>query len=607
MKYQISLKYFLACCVLLVIFSCGKEENMGKPGKVELVNPSNNGEVQSVEIGDENVTVIFNWNESDNTEEYDLVITKNATGETFSRLDLITNGASRELEVGFEYSWNVTSKNAGDETTTSDIFTFATVERQGPNTAPPFANLVSPSSGASVLPNNGKMTLTWSSASTDADGDILNFTVYADQVDGNQEPPAAWKNITEKKLEIDVESDKTYFWRVETSDGVETVTSETYSFTTDGTSSVTGTIVTNAQELLLAISNASPGENIYVREGNYVFNATIEIENDGSPGNLISLFNHPDDEGRPFIDFSSMPENSSNRGIILEADYWHIKGIDVFDAGDNGLFIRGHNNLIEFCTFSECSDTGLQIGNGGSNNTILNCDSYYNADSSVENADGFACKLDAGEGNKFIGCRAWQNLDDGWDGYLRDIDNITTTYENCWAIRNGILKDGTIGGGDGNGFKTGGSDNKDLSHHAVLSNCLAIGNVVDGFDHNSNRGVVTLYNCSSYDNGTNYNFSNSNPLAQLIAKNCNVLGSLGSINADVLDVTNNSWQNNINVDANDFMSINSDQLLADRKPDGALPDITFFHLNASSDMIDQGVDVGLPFNGSAPDIGAFEF
>jgi len=209
--------------------------------------------------------------------------------------------------------------------------------------------------------------------------------------------------------------------------------------------------------------------------------------------------------------------------------------------------------------------------------------------------------------NKFIGCRAWQNLDDGWDGYLRDIDNITTTYENCWAIRNGILKDGTIGGGDGNGFKTGGSDNKDLSHHAVLSNCLAIGNVVDGFDHNSNRGVVTLYNCSSYDNGTNYNFSNSNPLAQLIAKNCNVLGSLGSINADVLDVTNNSWQNNINVDANDFMSINSDQLLADRKPDGALPDITFFHLNASSDMIDQGVDVGLPFNGSAPDIGAFEF
>jgi hypothetical protein len=38
-----------------------------------------------------------------------------------------------------------------------------------------------------------------------------------------------------------------------------------------------------------------------------------------------------------------------------------------------------------------------------------------------------------------------------------------------------------------------------------------------------------------------------------------------------------------------------------------LPDVTFFHLKAGSDLIDKGVDVGLPFNGSAPDLGVFEY
>ncbi len=37
-----------------------------------------------------------------------------------------------------------------------------------------------------------------------------------------------------------------------------------------------------------------------------------------------------------------------------------------------------------------------------------------------------------------------------------------------------------------------------------------------------------------------------------------------------------------------------------------LPDITFGRLATGSDLIDAGVNVGLPFSGSAPDIGVFE-
>jgi hypothetical protein len=372
------------------------------------------------------------------------------------------------------------------------------------------------------------------------------------------------------------------------------------------TTTIPGYRVTNTAELVAAFSKVKPGEIIVLNGGTYVINEKINITISGTSDKPINLI-VKEGESRPKLDFSAMPESSSNQGIVLDANYWHIKGIDIFKAGDNGMQVKGSNNIIEFCSFSECSDTGLQIDNGASNNTILNCDSYFNADSSLENADGFACKLTAGTGNKFIGCRAWQNLDDGWDGYLRGTDNITTTYENCWAIKNGYLKNGTKGQGDGNGFKTGGSDDKLLKHNAKYTNCIAAGNITDGFDHNSNRGEVIIYNCSAYSNGKNYSFSSTNPLAKLTIKNCNALDAYGSTSATLVDATNNSWQNGIIVSATDFKSIDFSELLTTRKPDGSLPDVNFFHLTATSSLIDKGINVGLLFKGAAPDIGAFEY
>lgn len=365
-------------------------------------------------------------------------------------------------------------------------------------------------------------------------------------------------------------------------------------------------IVTTSSELLAAVGSAQPGEVIEMQGGSYTLFSKITINNSGTANQMITLRGAVGDE-RPQLDFSGMSESSSNQGMVLEANFWHIKGIDFYKAGDNGMQVKGNNNLIEFCIFSECADTGLQIDNGAASNTILNCDSYFNADSSIENTDGFACKLTAGTGNKFIGCRAWNNLDDGWDGYLRGTDNITTTYQNCWAIRNGLMKDGTVGGGDGNGFKTGGSDDKLLKHNAIYTNCLAIENVVDGFDHNSNRGTVTIYNCSAYGNGRNYNFSNTNPLEKLTLKNSLALGQVGATSATSREISNNNWDLGINVTEADFQSINVEELLAPRKADGSLPDVGFMHLVAGSDLIDKGVDVGLDFKGSAPDLGAFEF
>ena len=371
-------------------------------------------------------------------------------------------------------------------------------------------------------------------------------------------------------------------------------------------SSLVGTVVDSAATIRQALTSAKAGDIIYVRGGTYAFTSTIKLTTSGSSDASIQLLPYPGDSSRPKFDFSAQSESSSNRGLELSGSYWYIKGIDIYRAGDNCMYMSGSNNTIEFSTFSECADTGLQLGGGASNNLILNCDSYYNADSTLENADGFAAKLDVGTGNKFVGCRAWQNLDDGWDGYLRPADDITTTYENCWAFKNGYLKNGNLGAGDGNGFKTGGSDGKDLRHNAIYKNCIAAGNSADGFDHNSNRGSVTLLNCAAHNNGNNINFSSTNIASSLTIKNTISFGATNNFNATAKDISNNSWQDGLQATDVDFESVDIAQLAAPRKADGSLPDIDYLKLKSSSPLIDKGVDVGLPFNGTAPDLGAFE-
>jgi hypothetical protein len=43
-----------------------------------------------------------------------------------------------------------------------------------------------------------------------------------------------------------------------------------------------------------------------------------------------------------------------------------------------------------------------------------------------------------------------------------------------------------------------------------------------------------------------------------------------------------------------------------RKADGSLPDLNFLKLSPNSQMIDRGVNIRLPYNGSAQDLGAYE-
>jgi hypothetical protein len=383
------------------------------------------------------------------------------------------------------------------------------------------------------------------------------------------------------------------------------LSAQTYYVSTIGDDANAGTLESPFRTITKALSVATTaGATIYVRGGAYAHTSTISISRSGTSDNMYKLFAYPGE--RPLLDFSAMPIASGNRGIRLSGRFWHIKGFDIWKAGDNGMNVSGSNNVIEFCSFSENSDTGLQLDNGASNNQIINCDSYYNADPDQGDADGFAPKLTVGSGNYFYGCRAWQNSDDGWDGYLRGADNVATTLENCWCFMNGYLKTGAVSSGNGNGYKMGGSDDRSLRHDMILKKCLAFDNKVKGFDQNNNKGSMTLYNSTGYRNATNYSVSQALAAGEtLTVKNCVSLGSEGTIGSFAIQQTN-SWMPPFVVTDVDFVSLDTAGVRGARNPDGSLPAITFMHLAPGSGLIDAGTDVGLPFNGNTPDLGCFE-
>ena len=405
-----------------------------------------------------------------------------------------------------------------------------------------------------------------------------------------------------------------------------------YFVSTSGSDTNSGTI----DHPFLTISNAVgivvAGDTIYVRGGSYSFTGsstaiTLPAKARANPSSRCNLFAYPGE--RALLDFSAMTGTSAD-GLKINGSYWYIKGFDCKGAPHNGIKVSGGNyNVVEFCTSFESRNTGVQLASGASYNQFINCDSYNNRDVGDGNADGFSPKLDVGTNNYFYGCRSWQNSDDGWDGYLRPSDDVTDTLVNCWSFMNGYYKDGiTMGTGNGNGFKTGGCDaNADgykiLKHNMTLINCISFYNKAKGFDQNHNRGSVTMLNCTAFNNGNGsgasgdmYNYAFPETLAtsagkMLTVKNCISLGSISGVqlcpNPTPVVVSTNSWLTPFNGATNaDFISIDTTGVRGPRKADGSLPDIAFMHLTSTSQFVDAGTDVGLPFLGRAPDLGCFE-
>ena len=261
-----------------------------------------------------------------------------------------------------------------------------------------------------------------------------------------------------------------------------------------------------------AVNKAVPGQTIYLMEGTYNMTSKLVIERgiNGTAEKNISLFADPESYTRPVIDFGL-----NYSGVVLAANYWHLKGFDVTRTknGEKGIQVAGNNNTLELLETYRNGNTGVQISRykgtdefdeWPSDNLILNCTSTLNADRGYEDADGFAAKLTIGNGNVFDGCISAYNADDGWDLYAK-IENGPigkVIIKNSVAYKNGYILDengNEVNAGNGNGFKMGGES---ITGYHTLINSVAFANKSKGIDSNSCPDIQ-VESSTSFDNEAN--------------------------------------------------------------------------------------------------------
>ena len=261
----------------------------------------------------------------------------------------------------------------------------------------------------------------------------------------------------------------------------------------------------NPIDIYTAVKYVSPGQKIVLLSGTYNLESTVTVQPgiDGTESQPIIMAAESSTD-RPVFDFGKNCE-----GMVLAGDHWYYQGFDVTNSANakDGIRLCGSSCTVDNVRTYHNGNTGLQISRftstdtkeeWPSNNLVLNCTSYGNADEGYEDADGFAAKLTIGEGNTFDGCIAYNNADDGWDLFAKvETGSIgAVTIQNCVAYGNGYLEDGTDAG-NGNGFKMGGSS---MSGYHKLINSVAFDNKAKGIDSNSCPDIQVT-NSTSYNNG----------------------------------------------------------------------------------------------------------
>lgn len=337
---------------------------------------------------------------------------------------------------------------------------------------------------------------------------------------------------------------------------------------------------------------------------------------------------------------------------ISYSDNCTIELLEIFNIGGRGLYLdHSNNNLILNCDVHHMGD-GHDTGYGAWNT-----------------GDGFSISGgDPSTDNIFDGCRAYLCCDDGWDFF--DWCGMKVTLRNCQSFWNGVYpwkssidpdpnnmipaeyasvdpatSQWLIGGCGGEGFKFGGHNPEVVtcadpnSLRKYVQNCVAFENTGCGFTANGDAEFNhkhQIVNCIAYRNGNDgfgYGTGRSTGIAHIFKNNISWQNNKCTSGADIVydgitgsNISNNywgSWYNggsghsnpgNLNsafggtvtLSAADFLSVSSAGAGGARQSDGSLPNLNFLKLLAGSDVINKGINVGLPYIGDAPDLGAYE-
>jgi hypothetical protein len=354
-----------------------------------------------------------------------------------------------------------------------------------------------------------------------------------------------------------------------------------YYLAPDGDDANPGTESEPFGTLQTLLSALSAGDLGYVRGGTYYPTGFA----DGSAQNGTDSA-HIRVEGYPGEDVVFDFGNDTYGGLRLwDCAYWELRNFTVRNAPSYGIYLYGGTQytLLENVTVdgsggdANTSGAGINLFNAP-DTTIRNCISKHNYDPSSGggNADGFAAE--SSPRCLIEDCVSHGNSDDGFDLWKAENE----TVRRCVAYDNGWDPDGNTAG-DGNGFKLGGGA---TSGGHRIERCVSYQNRSRGFHYNEADIPVELYNCTAWDNPTNYWFAE---VEHVLRNNVSYQGTVSMGSA--ADHQYNSW--NLGIDNPSFEST---------EPTSS----DFLRLSADSPAIDAGTDVGLNYTGEAPDLGAYE-
>ena len=418
-----------------------------------------------------------------------------------------------------------------------------------------------------------------------------------------------------------------------------------------------------------AFNTARAGDTVYFRGGTWYMDPSKDniqyipengIGHNGTYNNHIVYTNYPGEI--PIADYSKGLSTSGSTAALnmVGVSYIEVKGLiwqnfkqnaEVEDQWINILgFTHGGNIWVENCIIRHTGGAAFRFY-GYDTVHVKNCDAYDNIDDktlaprTAGHADGFIISSKGTAADSFKvayveGCRAWYNSDDGFDvGASKQV-----YISNCWSFNNGRgMK------GDGNGFKFSLST-VPLSQR-IIRNCITAYSVKDPENNDPTCGgltTVNLYdtvygpqmtylNISMYRDYMGYRSSDSyhdctkHPdAAKEYFANCIIYDqkdkypagfnacdysqgdpsyvTIDSSSFQLVGIYGHTGPNpSYTVTDDDFVSLDTAELSRPRKADGSLPDINFMKLAPGSDLIDRGIDVGLPYNGAAPDLGWCEY
>ncbi len=356
--------------------------------------------------------------------------------------------------------------------------------------------------------------------------------------------------------------------------------------------------------------------------------------------------------------------SNSDNNTVEQLNVYNIAGTGFnVENSNNNLILNNdsHHNGEGYDTGYGAWNTGdgFSVGTGGdtsTGNTFKGNRMYLNSDDGIDSFDWAGSKITyIGNWSFWNGVKPWKNNID----VPVDAANTTSTTPTAsmtpggWSNIINYLYSTPAWAGEG--FKLGGhnpslpnigdpnslrkfvynnvsfentgggfQENMDAvyAHKMQLVNNIAWGNGNDGFGfgagRSSNPSIAHIFmnniawNNNRGDSGGDFVFDGIN-------------GTSTTNGTSVPSISTNYWHTqyqlnfgnlqstSFQIAASDFQSLDSTGVDGPRQADGSLPNLPFLKLSATSKFIDKGTiinnlnGVTIPFNGTKPDLGAYEY